>query len=335
LTKWIGGVPASWRAVTIQHLLSHTSGIPDIFKTAGGDRFGNDLPSLLKVYQGAALQFSPGEKFQYSNANYIFLSYIIEKAGGKSYEQFLSENIFQPLQMKNTGFSYSYKGTDLAKPYANVFKMDKVPQSELPNLQVLKGAGAMYSTAADLSIFLQGMHKLLSSESLRMMLQPVKEDYGLGFHIQEQFGKITIKHPGGINGYASEMRYVPADSSSVVILSNVQFNDLNIRYTAFDILKLLNNRELDIDTAINEKLTGKYSLPKPIAERAKSDFLEIKSKDGKMILSLPGMPETYLVPFAKGKYFFYGEASNAEFSADGKELKILSPSLGEIMCKKK
>jgi CubicO group peptidase (beta-lactamase class C family) len=238
-------------------LLSHTSGVPDIFQV-GIDKIGEGLPSLVNVYNYTSLLFTPGEKYNYSNANYMFLSYIIEKVSGKTYENFLGENIFKPMQMNQTGFAYSYSGTVMAQPYRDVFEMKKVPVSELANLKILKGAGGMYSTATDLSKFLNGMYRLLSKQSLEMMWQPVKEDYGFVWHIQEQFAKKTIKHAGGINGYSSEMRYVPADSLSVIILSNSRSNDLNIRYTAFDIMKLVNNTPVDVDMTFNDLFRQVY-----------------------------------------------------------------------------
>lgn len=334
MSKWITGTPASWKSVKLKHLLSHTSGIPDIFKVAGGDRFDADLPSLVNIYKNASLQFTPGEKFNYSNVNYIFLSYIIEVATGQTYEAFMTENIFKPLEMQHTGFTYLYEPNHMARPYYDAFKLNEVPAAEMANLRLLKGAGGIYSTSADLAKFLHGMSKLLTKESLEMMLRPVKEDYGFGWHIQEQFGKITIKHPGGVNGYVSEMRYVPADSLSVIILSNTSNNGLPIRYVAFEIMKIINNVPLDIDSTVNVKYLGKYKLPLEIAKRAKAPFLEIKIKDGAMILTIPNMPDKVLVPFARDKYFFYGEATNAEFRADGKELVIISPSMGEVKCTK-
>jgi hypothetical protein len=202
------------------------------------------------------------------------------------------------------------------------------------NYALLKGAGGMYSTTHDLSIFMSRLRDILKPQTFKLMIQPVKEDYGLGWHIQQQFGKTVIKHPGGVAGYCSEMRYVVEDDLTISILSNVRSNDLNIRYAAFDLLKLYNNQQPEVEFIPRKEYLGRFALPTDFAKKAGVGYVEVKEVQGAVVLSVPGKQESYLVPFAKGKYFFHGEASDAEFTEDGKELVILSPSFGRIVCKK-
>jgi CubicO group peptidase (beta-lactamase class C family) len=332
--KWIKEVPSTWGAITIKHLLSHTSGIPDYFTIKGGESLQPTLNHLLQLYKGTTLQFQPGAKFAYSNTNFMLLSYVIEKCSGTTYEAFMQSQLFDPLQLTSTGFAYPEAPRTLAHSYRNVFNMDAVAKGELANLAVLKGAGGMYSTTKDLVLFLNSLSKLLSKAIMDTMLQPVMGDYALGWHVQNQFGKVTIKHPGGINGYSSEMRYVPADSLAIVILSNIGFNDLNIRYTAFDIMKMVNGVLPQAELAINPAYLGKYSVPERYAGRFKSAFIEMIHQEGRLILSIPGSSTRILIPADKGRFFFYGEAVDVEFKEEGKLLRILSPSLGQIDCTK-
>jgi CubicO group peptidase (beta-lactamase class C family) len=334
VSKWLNGVPAAWKGITVKHLLSHTSGIPDYLTLKGGASLAPGLNNILQLYQksGAAPR-RPGA-YQYSNANFVLLSYVIEKCSGSSYEAFMQQQLFEPLQMRNTGFAYKYKGALLAQSYSNVFRMDSMQLGEKADLGVLKGAGGIYSTPADLCLFLNGLKRILSAASIDTMLKPVSADYALGWHVQTQFNKVTARHSGGINGFAAEMRFVPADSLSIVLLSNVRFNDMNLRYAAFDMLKILNGEGPGGEVDINPDYLGKYSVPKEFVARFRSDVLEIRNDDGVMQLALPGGTTRMLMPVSKGRFFFYGEAVDAEFTEMGRHLRITSPSLGQIDCYK-
>jgi hypothetical protein len=166
------------------------------------------------------------------------------------------------------------------------------------------------------------------------MLEPVKGDYALGWHVQKQMNKTVIKHPGGINGYCSEMRYIVDDDLSIVILSNVRLNDLNIRYAAFDVFKMMNGGFSEANMPVETKYFGKYALPDHFVKKAGVRHVTIQNENQRIVVKVPGKNDSYLVPFERDKFFFYGEATNAEFSADAKELRILSPSYGVIICKK-
>ena len=131
-----------------------------------------------------------------------------------------------------------------------------------------------------------------------------------------------------------EMRYVPADSMAIVILSNIRFNDLNIRYTAFDMMSILNNKMPSAELTIPSAYLGKYAIPEAFQSRFKTTFLELQSQGGKFILSVAGNVTRFLIPAEKGRFFFYGEPVDVEFKDAGKLLRILSPSLGQIDCTK-
>jgi CubicO group peptidase (beta-lactamase class C family) len=331
LSKWIPDAPPAWSAVTLKHLLSHTSGITDFVTLKGGQTLQSNLKSLLILYRGNPLKFKPGSNFAYSNTNFMLLSYVIERCSGTTYEAFLQSQIFDSLQMTHTGFAYPKAPATLAHAYRSVFEMDTLAKEEQANLAVLKGAGGMYSTAQDLVTFLNNISKLLSKQALDTMLKPITEEYALGWHVQNQFGKVAIKHPGSINGFTMEMRWVAADSTAIVILSNIRFNDLNIRYAAFDIMKLMNGIVPEAELAINSAYLGKYSLPEKMVSRFKSTFITLTENKGQLVLSVSGSTR-YLIPADKGRFFFYGEAVDVEFKDGGKLLRILSPSLGQIEC---
>ncbi|MFQ5721449.1 MAG: serine hydrolase domain-containing protein [Candidatus Aminicenantales bacterium] len=105
LSKFIPDYPGG-KKITIHHLLTHTSGIPNVnnFPEYSRDsRFPQTLDEIIKMFKDKPLMFEPGEKYSYSNSNYNLLAYIIEKVSGVSYGEFLRKNIFQTLEMNETG----------------------------------------------------------------------------------------------------------------------------------------------------------------------------------------------------------------------------------------
>jgi len=97
--------------ITIHHLLTHTSGVPDFTSFPDYEKtmmLPSPVEKTIERFKDKPLEFTPGEKFKYSNSGYILLGYIIEKVSGKSYEEFLKENIFQPLNMMNTGYDHHH-----------------------------------------------------------------------------------------------------------------------------------------------------------------------------------------------------------------------------------
>src|SRR5882724_5732869 len=105
VAKYLPDSPASWKDLTVSHLLTHTSGImdftdiPPFFEQL---RLDVTPAELLKAVKERPLQFAPGTQWRYSNSNYYLLGQIIEKVSAKKYEEFLHEHIFQPLEMKAT-----------------------------------------------------------------------------------------------------------------------------------------------------------------------------------------------------------------------------------------
>ena len=105
--KYLADAPAVWDKITIFHLLTHTSGIPNFTSFPEYPKlepFPITADKLVAVFRDKPLDFQPGEKWSYSNSGYVLLGYLIEKVSGDTYEKFLQENIFTPLGMKDSGY---------------------------------------------------------------------------------------------------------------------------------------------------------------------------------------------------------------------------------------
>ncbi|WP_026728437.1 serine hydrolase domain-containing protein [Flavobacterium denitrificans] len=220
--------------ITIHHLLTHSSGIPNYTNAPNffKDKARNPYApaEFVKTFSTLPLDFAPGEKFNYSNSGYFLLGYIIEKITGKTYEQYLQETIFTPLKMVNSGYDHS----DLIiKNRAAGYEKEgkKIVNAAYIDMSIPYAAGSLYSTVEDLYLWDQALYtnKLLSEKSMELIFKPyVKawdDSYGYGWGIEEvsigNRAKVKItEHGGGINGFNTIISRIPADKNLVVLLNN-------------------------------------------------------------------------------------------------------------------
>jgi CubicO group peptidase (beta-lactamase class C family) len=229
--------------ITIHHLLTHSSGIPNMTAFPGfvKDVMRNSYSpvQLVNISADSTLQFKPGEKFAYSNSGYLLLGYIIEKVTGKSYEQVLQENIFTPLKMNNTGYD---RNRNLLKKRASGYEKNGrlYVNANFIDMSVPYAAGALYSTVEDLYLWDQALYgnQLLRKENMDLLFTKHIPSggsfhYGYGWGIgaiplgntKEQIE--TIGHGGGINGFNTQITRIPSDKSFIVLLNNTGGAPLN------------------------------------------------------------------------------------------------------------
>ena len=222
--------------ITIHQLLTHTSGIHDYTSYPAFFRTLSRTPSspteFIKLWADSALDFEPGTKWSYSNSGYFMLGVIIEKVTGKSYEQMLQKNIFDPLGLKGTGYDHS---ETIIPKRASGYERGPDGWINAPYLEMSLpySAGSLYSTAEDLYKWDQALYtdKLLPPDLKEKLWQPYAKAYaqfwyGYGWvtgKIAE--GKSTdsvsvIQHGGGINGFNTLICRFPGDKSLVVLLNN-------------------------------------------------------------------------------------------------------------------
>ena len=230
ICKYIANCPTAWQAITLHHLLTHTAGIPDLthFPEYEQTKANPSTPAqTIARFRDKPLDFQPGTKWDYSNSNYIVLGSIIEQASGKTYEQFVQENIFAPLQMINSG--YEHDKSLLAVGYASAHAV-----AEPIDMSIPFAAGGLYSTVEDLYRWDQALYteKLLPQKLLDVMFTGFAAipdsggmSYGYGWVIGDQFNHHVVNHNGGIEGFVSSINRFPADKIVIILLSNQQ--DIN------------------------------------------------------------------------------------------------------------
>ena len=232
ICKYLPECPAAWQSITIHHLLSHTSGL------AKHDKAGDYLKiammpmtvtQLIASFKNKPADFKPGEKYDYNNNGYILLGYVIEKVSGVSYEAFLRENIFAPLNMTDTGYDnhlpiIKNRAAGYMSERGKLFNAVYVDQSQP------FAAGALYGTTGDLLRLDQALNdgKFLPQKTLdTMFTQVIGEygpglNYGYGWFVSKQFNRRAISHPGGLPGFASMITRYPEEKVLIVVLSNLQ-----------------------------------------------------------------------------------------------------------------
>ena len=213
ICQYLSPCPAHWQPITIHHLLSHTSGIPN-FTSFPGYRQEWVLPSppaqtMLK-FKDKPLDFEPGAKWSYSNSGYILLALILEKASGVGYAAYLEQNIFGPLGMKDSGHDeWAPVLKNRATGYSGTG--DAMVHAPYHDMSIPIGGGDLYSTVEDLLLWDQALYgeKVLSRKSIDRMFTPVLNNYGYGWSIQTHNGRKVINHAGGINGFRDVHRALP------------------------------------------------------------------------------------------------------------------------------
>ena len=216
--------------VTIHHLLTHTSGIPSYTSLPGFfenvSRNPYKVDEFVKKYASGDLEFEPGSKFSYNNSGYFLLGAIIEHVTGKSYEQVLKQNIFDPLGMKNTG--YDHHNTIIPKRASGYSLTPVVSNAAYLDMSIPYAAGSLYSTVEDLYLWDQALYtdKVLSVASKELMYKPFLQNYAYGWAIRNASFKVnnndvpTIAHGGGINGFTTIIVRFPKEKNLIVMLDN-------------------------------------------------------------------------------------------------------------------
>jgi CubicO group peptidase (beta-lactamase class C family) len=223
--KHIADAPAPWDKITIFHLLTHTSGIPSFTgfpDYASTEAIPATPESLVARFRDKPLEFQPGEKWNYSNSGYVLLGYLIEKISGQSYSEFVQQNIFTPLGMKDSG--YDSNSTIIAHRAAGYAPGANGPvNAGFIHMTIPFSAGSLYSTTEDLLRWEQGLFggKLLSPASLAKMTTPFKQDYAFGLAVSANHGHKVIEHGGGIEGFNTHLAYYPEDKLVVAVLGNL------------------------------------------------------------------------------------------------------------------
>ena len=260
--------------ITVRHLLQQTSGL----STLTGNSFlpirdpsQPDMEVFVRSLSSADLTSTPGEDWQYSNANYVVLGLVIEAVSGESYEQYIEEHIFTPLDM-NTSFLSEQVARQHGMAVGYQLRFGLPTHVDLPFPDAFDAAGGIISTSEDMSHYLiahlnrgrYGDISLLSPAGLAQLWQPpasaqVDENssYAMGWYVGAPYSLSGSDHSGGGGNFHAHMVVTPETGWGVVVLVNAEHLLLltkPVEYIAWGVIHMLQGQTISPNADISEAL---------------------------------------------------------------------------------
>ena len=227
--------------ITVFHLLSHTSGVGSYMRHPEyrSNRHGyKTIDDLLPVIYEQKLEFkTPGERFAYSNSGMVLLGAIIEKLTNQSYAEYITKNILEPTQMKNTRMKF---GDEVVQNRATGY-MKSISGKHQNNYFLSSSPypdGGILSTVGDMLKFDQALYgtSLINKDSKEKMFTALKVTYGLAFQVEDRHNNRVVGHSGGMPGFSSYFSRYLNDKYTIIALSNYDMISRNIVHYIEDIL---------------------------------------------------------------------------------------------------
>ena len=313
ITKYIKGYPTHGHKITIQHLLTHTSGIKSYTSMQEWDgevRKKDFTPeSLVDYFKNQPMDFSPGEEWRYNNSAYVMLGYIIEEVSGMTYAEYIDSSFFKPLNMSS---SYYGSTSKLIKDRAYGYNKNQEDYVNADFLSMTQpyAAGSLLSTVDDLYLWYKAVmeDKVISkasreeAHSTYVLNNGEKTGYGYGWGIGNIQGSPYIEHGGGINGFLTSSIYLPEEKVFVTIFSNCNCNypdGISKHMAAYAIGKPYEWEAI----SLAEDLMKEYEA---VYESDKDEQRIITFEDGQLYSVREGGKKYKVFPYAKDEFFFEG-----------------------------
>ena len=316
IRQYFPDAPLSWDAIQIKHLLSHTSGIRNLFLNEAF-RQGAYLPHTPQQLFELAIKEptvgAAGHQFHYATVNYTLLAMIIEKVSGQKYSDYIEQHLLRAAGMQDTIFDQTQglvKG--LVSPYQNGPRL-----AGRFHPSVGFGGGSFYSTADDLAKWTFALHsaKLISLESLKLMQTRFVLDtgasipYGFGLRPHRLRQQVYLQSNGDIQGYHTETAYLPQSDIFVAVLSNGESLPFGLQPLAKHLGMIVSDgdykepKPVHVDESVLQEWSGVYA--------AGNDAYQVRYKDGKLWIALPGEGKwNSLSPISTTEFFY---DSNPDF----------------------
>ena len=309
LADYFGELPNAEK-ITLEHMLRHRSGLFNFTSAEGFTEWilqPRSRSELLDRISVDSPVFQPGERAQYSNANFLLLGYIVEDITGKPYAEVLRERIIEPLELKRT----NYGGTiSVRKNEARSYRFSEIEQQWNPapetDVSGIHAAGGIISTPTDLTKFARALFtgELIGQNKLDRMTE-FRDGYGLGllefsFEDEELYG---YGHIGGIDSFHSNLTYLPEENISLSITANaLRFSDRQIRNTMLEAWRgerpeLPELQTVELTENHLQRLIGDYKSDELSLE------ISIGVEDGRLTAKAAHQPAFLLT--ASGKHRFH------------------------------
>ncbi len=305
--------------ITVHQVLTHTAGLPDFVSVEEAAR----LP----------LESRPGERLNYSNVGYEMLGRIIEAVSGRSYGEYLAENIFRPLKMTHTGVDSRHR---IIPGRAAGYQPDGkggFSNADYSDLGKVPAAGGLYSSVDDLLRWDEALYSgvLVRPETVALAFTPAmlnsgrQVGYACGWMVGTHRGLREIGHGGDISGYNAYIARYPDQRFTVVVLSNMTMRPAGPIPDAGQLAhriaeELLSDRmgpeqpppDVQVDTAILDACVGRYRLEAPKIILQNAGDLCTFTRDGNRLVGQLGSATVPL--FAESDTTFYSKEAPARIT---------------------
>lgn len=217
--------------IRVRHLLSHTSGIRELFTLPeaqeGFDNLSRTRDELVDAIRQAPIDFAPAARWSYSNTNYTMLALIVERLTGKPYEDVLAERFFRPLDLRAMRQCASVpSGPDEARGYEWRNNSNVLAAPE--NMEWIRGDGGLCGSATDLARWTRLLNtgRVVPNAAYEQMITPTpladgsSADYGFALSLVRPDHAVKIAHNGAMRGFSASAAYYPATQTTTVVLTN-------------------------------------------------------------------------------------------------------------------
>jgi D-alanyl-D-alanine carboxypeptidase len=326
ITKFLPDYPTHGKTITIEHLLTHTSGIVNYTSRRGfGANSDKDLSvaQMIATFKDDPLEFDPGTRFSYSNSGYFLLGAIIEKVSGVPYAKFVEQRIFVPLGMTQTAYEgHERTPTVRAAGHSRLGTDGFGPSAPLSMSQPF-AAGALVSTVDDMARWDAALTAgtLLKPASLERATTSYRladgslTHYGYGWQIETLQGHTAITHSGGINGFSTHAIRLPDDKVYVAVLRNSDENRVGPDTIAETAAALAigkpfpDLKAIKLDAKALDAFTGDYRIDDKTTRTITRD-------NGRLMMRRTGRPAVEIVPYSDHGFFLENTLVRIEFGRD-------------------
>ena len=328
IQKYIKDFPSKGYTITIENLLTNTSGIKDYLSEISNTSKQKESYTPkdgVDYIKDEPLSFKPGSSYRYSNSNFYLLGYIIE--AGETFEKYLQENVLDKAGLKNTFYIHPEKNiTKMPQGYS---KFDgKIEKATLQEVTIMYSAGALISNADDIYKWHQALYnqQLVKKETLEKATTPFKFDdntfseYAYGWFVKNIDGSKTIEHSGSTDGFQSDEIYLPNENVFVVALYNCYEADMDWQILTNDIARLAIGKPINHNVKVKEAVLKTYVGTYEVTLNNVNHKLIVTFTDG--ILSIEAanpddrLPKVQLYANSENEFYIKEAALKFEFIKD-------------------
>ena len=343
IKKHIPDFPSTEK-ITIANLMSHTSGIKNITSDVwnGVKRKASTPAELVDMIKKFPPDFKPGTSFSYSNSGFILLGYIIEKVSGKSYEQYISDNIFKPFKMDRAYYDHMQAVVPgRASGYGSISN-NKYVNADFLDMSLPYAAGALMMSIDDMYKWNKGLYTytILKKETLEKAFTPFRLTdgnqitNGFGWGLASFMGSEARQHAGGTDGFVTFAIYLPSEDVFVVAFSNHMNKDVTgpTRLATAVALGKLTLTPPVVPARVTDRYPGTYQFPD-------GHDVKIYKENGGFFMKDSNSPVPWQMHFTDDKSFYCEEVfpNNHVFTSDSSgniDGFVIQFGRGEVKIKK-